>query len=111
MGITFAIGSNLKQFSDANIIVKLILTSILVIIFGLVRILAWNFYSIFLGFGPFYLAVMLPALWGGFFLGIFATFFSCLFLYYSSFAEPVYIDEHTSIVTLIYFCVNGAIFR
>ncbi|KTC89799.1 Stalked cell differentiation-controlling protein [Fluoribacter dumoffii] len=110
MGITFAIGSNLKQFSDANIIVKLILTSILVIIFGLVRILAWNFYSIFLGFGPFYLAVMLPALWGGFFLGIFATFFSCLFLYYSSFAEPVYIDEHTSIVTLIYFCVNGAIF-
>ncbi|KTC79823.1 putative regulatory protein [Legionella cherrii] len=109
MAITFALGSNLKPFSHVNIIIKLVLTSIIVIIFGLIRILAWSHYSIFLGFGPFYLAVMLPALWGGFYAGIFATFFSCFFVYYSSFIQPVYIDEHSSILTLIYFCVNGTI--
>ncbi len=110
MGIIFSLGSNLKLFSHVNIFFKLVSTSIIVIILGLIRILVWNHYSIFLGFGPFYLAVTLPALWGGFYVGIFATFFSCLFVYYSSFVQPVYIDEHTSIVTLVYFCVNGGIF-
>lgn len=104
------LGSNLKQFSHANIMIKLVSTSVIVIIFGLIRILAWNHYSIFLGFGPFYLAVMLPALWGGLYVGLFATFLSCLFVYCSNFIQPVYIDEHNSIVTLTYFCVNGAIF-
>ncbi|MCW8407741.1 diguanylate cyclase [Legionella sp. PATHC035] len=93
-----------------NIIIKLVSTSIIVIICGLIRILAWNQYSVYLGYGPFYVAVMLPALWGGFYAGIFATFFSCFFVYYSGFIQPAQIDEHNSIVTLIYFCVNGAIF-
>lgn len=100
----------MKQFFHANIMIKLVSTSVIVIICGLIRILAWNHYSIFLGFGPFYLAVVLPALWGGFYVGMFATFLSCLFVYYSSFVQPVYIDEHNSIIAIIYFCVNGAIF-
>lgn len=94
-----------------NEMLKVIIIFATVLLSAALRVWIWKHYAIFLGYGPFYLVVLFAALWGGFFLGMYATALSDFMVLYST--NSVYasgVDEYTSVVTLVYFFFNGIIF-
>lgn len=94
-----------------NAMFKVIIISAAVLLSATLRLLLWKHYAVFLGYGPFYLVVLFAALWGGFYLGIYATALSDVMVFYST--NTGYTpgaEEYISIVTLLYFFFNGMVF-